>query len=182
MHNPPFVRSPFNYDVKKASDEAATIPVGESLTVQSQTEDTDINVLMMRQGITGVWPTNPRLPEYGDFTEVRDFRSALEAVRAGAEAFNAYPAHFRARFQNDPQLFLEFCQDPANIPEMKSLGMFKPEVSNVDRTGGRAGAEAGAASGGGAPQRGNSAGSANASPEPGGSPGQAQSAAVVQGA
>lgn len=121
----PFVRSPYNYDVEKASNEA-TIPAdqqGESLTIQSMTEDADLNVLMRRYGITGKFPENPRVPQYGDFTEVRDFRSALEAVNAGWEAFYTYPAEFRQRFANDPQRFLEWSSDPASRPEMQKLGM-----------------------------------------------------------
>lgn len=129
-HRVPFFRSPYNYDTKLVSDETSIPTVGPSLTVQSQSEDADINVLMKRYGITGKFPENPRVPQYGDFTGISDFRSALEAVANANESFMQYPADFRARFDNDPQNFLMFATDPANVPEMKKLGLFNQEVSN----------------------------------------------------
>lgn len=126
-----FVRSAYNYDIKAASDEAALQPedVGESLTVQSQTEDADINVMMYRFGITGKFPQNPRIPSYGDYTDVGDYRTALERLKAADEAFMEYPAQFRARFDNDPQRFLEFVSDERNREEARALGLLK-EVTN----------------------------------------------------
>lgn len=130
MRKSPFVRSPYNYDLDQASNEAA-IPAGmqgDSLTVQSMTEDSDLNVLMKRYGITGKFPESPIVPSYGDFSEVTDFRSALEAVESGRSAFMQYPAEFRARFDNNPQLFLEFCSNEANRPHMEALGLLKPKI------------------------------------------------------
>lgn len=127
MRKAPFVRSPYNYDLDLASDEA-TIPAhlqGESLTIQSQSLDTDINEIMRRQGIGPQFPQNGRVPQYGDFTGISDFRSALEAVRNGFAAFAAYPPEFRSRFQNDPQLFLEWAESPSSHDELVKLGMRK---------------------------------------------------------
>lgn len=170
----PFVRSEFNYDRKEASDEVAVGPGGPSLTVQSQSEDADINVLMKRFGVTGKFPENPRIPEYGDFSQVRDFRSAWDACAKAADDFMQYPADFRARFDNDPQMFLQFVSDPVNIPEMRKLGLFKPEVSNGSSVGGGSqgsGGSPGASSGAGA-QGGNAgAGVVNAAGQSGGSSG-----------
>lgn len=127
MKKVPFVRSPFNYDLEEASEQA-TIPAseqGESLTVQSMTEDADINTLMYRYGITGKMPENPRIPEYGDFTGVSDYRSAIHAVREAEAGFMALPANVRARFENNPQLLLEFVSNDANRPEAEALGLVK---------------------------------------------------------
>lgn len=119
----PFVRSPYNYDLVQASTDTAVHPGGPSLTVQSQAEDADINVMMKRFGVTGQFPINPKTPLYGDFSDVTDFASALNAVQAAEHAFLEYPADFRARFENNPQLFLEFCENPANRDEIKKLGL-----------------------------------------------------------
>ncbi len=117
------------YDVAAASDEAAgafglDVP-GESLTVQSQSEDADINVLMRRFGITGQFPSNPVVPSYGDFSDVLDYRSALDAVNAAQRNFMEFPADLRARFLNDPQRMLEFVSDDANHAEAFKLGLTK---------------------------------------------------------
>lgn len=122
----PFIRSPFNYDVKAASDSTSVEPGPEpSLTVQSMSEEADINVMMKRYGITGKMPESPYVPQYGDFSQVQDFRTGLMAIQAASEQFMLYPADFRARFDNDPQLFLEFCENPANRPEMAKLGLLR---------------------------------------------------------
>ena len=68
MIKPPFIRNPYNYDLEKASDEAAYKETMPSLTIQSQSEDTDINVIMRRVGIGAPLPTNMRIPTYDDTT------------------------------------------------------------------------------------------------------------------
>src|SRR5215469_997100 len=91
------------YDLKAVSDAAVDPnPPGESLTVQAHAEEADINVLMRHYGITGKLPENPRPPMWGDFTEITDYRSAFEAVRAAHEGFMEFPAELRAQFDNDP--------------------------------------------------------------------------------
>lgn len=175
----PIFRSQYGYDVKEASDASAIPTVGESLTVQSQTEDTDLNLLMYRYGVTGQFPDFPKNLQYGDFTQVTDFRSALEAVRRAQDLFLEYPANFRARFENNPQLFLDFCENPANINEMRSLGMFK-EVQNVSVGGGTGQSNKGTSpGGGGSSQQTGQVGSAESGAQPGGQTGQARSTAVV---
>jgi len=114
------------YDAKKASDEAVGPEPGISLTIQSMAEEADINVLMYRYGITGKMPDNPRIPTYGDFTGITDYRTAIEAVRDAEHAFMEIPAQVRSKFDNDPQKFLEFCSMETNVDEMRKLGLLKP--------------------------------------------------------
>jgi hypothetical protein len=122
----PFVRSPYNYDLAAASDEAAHVCVGESLTVQSQSEDADINVLMRRYGVTGKMPENLRIPEYGDFEGISDFATALNQVEATANEFMRIPAEIRSKFDNDPQKFLMFCADESNDEYLRKTGLKRP--------------------------------------------------------
>lgn len=63
--------------------------------------------------------------QYGDFSDVPDYRSALEQVRKAEESFKDLPAIVRARFQNDVAGFLDFCHDPANTDELRSMGLLK---------------------------------------------------------
>lgn len=136
---PPFIRSPYNYDPKEASDETAYVETMPSLTVQSMTEDADINVIVKRFGLTGQLPENARPVFFGDFTEVIDFRSAHDAVIRAEQSFMEMPADVRARFGNDPQQFMEFCSATddgktlKNITEMRKMGLAIPEkeVENV---------------------------------------------------
>ena len=47
----PFVRTPYNYDVDKASLDHATHFEGESLTQQHMRDDCDINNIVSRFGV-----------------------------------------------------------------------------------------------------------------------------------
>lgn len=135
MKKPPFIRSPYNYDLDQASNEAAYVETMPSLTIQSQSEDADLNVIMKRVGLGMPMPQNPRTPEYGDYTQVKDFRTALEAVRAAETEFMKYPANVRAAFQNDPQAFLEAFHTPGYEEQLRNLGLLKPKPIQANPDG-----------------------------------------------
>jgi phage internal scaffolding protein len=136
-------RKHFDYDVKKASEEAEIDPAlyGPSQTIQSMAEDADINVMMRRFGVTGQLPQGVRVPTYGDFIDVGDYRSALHAVMEAQDNFMALDPKVRARFSNDPQEFLAFVEDPKNINELRAMGLAKeltngkvePQVDDIAR-------------------------------------------------
>lgn len=127
-----FIRTPYNYDVDAASDEAGLACKDESLAQQSGKEDADINTLVARFGITGTMPQLDRVPMQGDFSEVGDYKSAVDAILAAEEKFMMLPADTRARFRNDPQEFLEFTSNPDNRPEMEKMGMVKPRPADPE--------------------------------------------------
>lgn len=113
------------YDTAKESDATGIGNFEPTLTIQSMAEDADINVLMTRYGLTGKFPEHNRLPTYEDYGEIFDFRSAVEAIQKAQAMFLEYPPSLRGRFENNPQLFLEFCSDPNNLEEMRRLGLAK---------------------------------------------------------
>lgn len=107
-----------------------------SLAQQSFKEEVDINVMLERFGVTGQMPVGVRLPTYGDFSQVNDFRSGLHVVMAARDEFMKLPAKLRARFDNDPQQFMDFCLDEKNLPELRSLGLANPLPPSVNTEGG----------------------------------------------
>lgn len=114
------------------SSECALYCEDPSLTVQSDKDDADINVILDRFGITGQLPQNVRAPTFEVFDDVFDFRSAVEAVAMAEDSFMAMPAKVRAEFENDPQQFLEFCTASkdgmlVNLARMRELGLAVPE-------------------------------------------------------
>lgn len=111
---PPFVRDPYNYDLAQASDESAVVNDQPSMTIQEQAEDADINIIVARFGITQQFPENPRMPVYGDFTGITDYRTALEAVTEAQNQFMALPPNVRFSLANDPQRLLEFADANGN--------------------------------------------------------------------
>lgn len=132
MKKPPFMRGPYNYDLDEASN-SAVIPAdqqGESLTIQSQTEDADINVMMKRFGVAGKMPEGVRIPIFDvDFSgSVRDFQTAMNAIVDAEEAFMEFPPEIRSRFKNSPQLMMEFCDVADNWEEAKKLGILSDEA------------------------------------------------------
>lgn len=123
----PFVRSAYNYDMDKASNETALVTPEPTKTQQQFKEETDINTIVDRFGLTGELPTDVVVPQSGDFTNVVDYQTALNLVIAGRDAFAEMPADVRKRFGNDPALFMEFVHDPANLEEARKLGLAMPE-------------------------------------------------------
>lgn len=123
------VRTIGTYDADAVSEATGLACLDPSRTVQDQADEADINVILRNFGITGRMPNNVRVPEYGDFEDVGDYRSAIEAVKAAEANFMLMPGEVRARFANDPQVFLEFATDPRNIEEMVKMGLaVKKEV------------------------------------------------------
>lgn len=121
-----FVRSPYNYDMNAASDASGLFCPEPTLTQQQFREDSDINTIVERFGLTGQLPSDVKVPMEGDFADVVDFQSALNIVRASEEAFMEMPASVRERFDNNPGKLLAFVHDPANRAEAEKLGIVVP--------------------------------------------------------
>ena len=98
--------------------------VGDSLTKQAFKSECDINNIMRKWRNTGVI-THIRnsAGQYGDFSSVSDYQSALNAVMDAQDSFMALPSQLRSRFENDPAKLLSFLQDPANKAEAIALGL-----------------------------------------------------------
>lgn len=138
-----FVRAgfPFNYDTEMASLESSldctvdeyTGEVIGTMAQQQFAEECDINTIVKRFGITGQLPQGVRMPTYEDFSDVTDFKTALDAIALAHEAFDQMPAEVRARFGNDPQEFVAFCSDDSNRAEAEKLGLVPAQkVVDID--------------------------------------------------
>lgn len=120
------VRAANGYDQDAASRAADTVITEPSLTIQSQKEDADINVILRNFGVTGQLPSSRVPPVYADFQGVLDYRDAMELITAANVAFMELPAKVRSRFQNDPAKFVDYCSDPKNLDGMRELGLAVP--------------------------------------------------------
>jgi phage internal scaffolding protein len=118
-----FVRSAYNYDTDLASYESGLDCVEPSMTQQSFKDECDINTILERFNVSGQVPVSPIDPQYGDFSGVTDYQSALNAVIAAQAGFDSLPARVRERFANDPAAFVDFCLDESNREEMIQLGL-----------------------------------------------------------
>jgi len=120
------IRNPLNYDKDQASLETGLACEPPSMTQQQFKDESDINTIVKRFGITGQLPAPVRMPSYEDFSSVGDYQSALNAVRASGEAFMTLPAAVRARFGHEPGALLDFLENPANRDEAVKLGLVVP--------------------------------------------------------
>jgi phage internal scaffolding protein len=118
----PFLRTPYNYDTNAASNESSLVCLEPTMAQQHFKDECDINFVLKNFGIEGL--TQNRLePRYGDFSDVVDYHSALNAVIAAEDGFMALSANIRTRFQNDPAQLIDFLENPANREEAESLGL-----------------------------------------------------------
>lgn len=124
-----FLRTPYNYDTMQVSDETALRCEDPSLAQQNAKEECDINTIVRRFGLTGELPSGVRMPQYGDFTGVTDYHSALNAVIAAQDSFMQLPADVRSRFNNDAAAFVDFCMKEENRAEAEKLGLVAPRVN-----------------------------------------------------
>lgn len=103
------------------------------MAVQSFKDECDINVIVERFGLTGVLPGAIRMPEYGDFSEVVDYHTAMNAIRSAEDSFRQLPAKVRERFNNNPQELLAFCEDDRNREEAAKLGLVEMPRPDINR-------------------------------------------------
>lgn len=96
---------------------------------QHQAADCDINNIMARYERDGLIPhVNQYEGQYGDFTGVVDYQSALHIVQDAEACFMSLPAQVRKKFDNDPGAFLDFVTNPDNRDEMVSMGLMPKGV------------------------------------------------------
>ena len=125
----PFLRTPYNYDGDKVSDETGLTCPELSLAQQNFRDECDINNIVRNFGLTGELPGKPISPQYGDFTGVLDYHTAVNAVLAAQDQFMELPAQMRSRFDNDPAKLIDFLNKVENREEAIKLGLVAAPIS-----------------------------------------------------
>lgn len=116
-----FLRTPYNYNTDQASNETGLKCEGPGKTQQNFKEECDINTIVDRFLTAGEIPQSTPFPQQDEFLETFDFQSSMNVLRKAEESFMQLNAKVRARFNNNPQQFMEFMHDPANAEEMVKL-------------------------------------------------------------
>jgi len=106
------------------------------LTKQSMKDECDVNIILKKFAKTGLLShAREHQGQYGDFSNVTDYRSALEQVQMAEGAFLSLPAEVREKFDNDAAAFLDFTGNPANREKMIEMGLIipadKPETAPI---------------------------------------------------
>lgn len=115
--------------------ERPVVTFGESRTKQAFRDEVNINNIMKRfakgQMITHF---NTRQPFYGDVSEIKDYRDALNVVIQAEELFSGMSAQVREKFDNDPAKMIEFLSDEKNRDEAIKLGLVRtPEPESIGK-------------------------------------------------
>jgi phage internal scaffolding protein len=118
---------------------------GESLTQQHFKEECDVINIIKRHDRNGIIEHVQRgQARYGDFSEVADYREALDLVRDAQDEFMTIPSDIRKKFDNDPGKFYEFVSNPDNKEELKTMGFIEtPDVGKPSSVPTKALSEAG---------------------------------------
>lgn len=104
----------------------------KSRTRQSFRDECDINKIMKRvQGRMINVSTNPKVPIYGDFSDIPNYTDMLNKTIKVRNYFMSLPAMVRAKFENDPQQLIDFVSDPKNLKEARDLKLLPPDMSGV---------------------------------------------------
>lgn len=108
-------------------DKVVALEGGPSLTRQEFAEECDINTLMAKYETTG-FPAHMirQNGQYLDVSDVPDLQRAMKVLADAEQAFMTLPARTRFEFNNDPERFVAFAQDPANIEQMRAWGLAEP--------------------------------------------------------
>jgi phage internal scaffolding protein len=105
-------------------------PAGESLTQQHFKRSTDIVEIIKKHDRTGIIEHVARgVAQYGDYSEINEYREALDMVNSANASFMDLPAELRAMFGNDAGAFFEFATDPKNETRMQELGLVEAPVA-----------------------------------------------------
>lgn len=121
-----FLRTAFNYDMAKASRESAYSSTEKGKTLQSQKDEADVNRIVRRIQQTGMTQQPTQLPTYQWFEDIFDFQTAQNALVQANKAFATVRSDIRARFENDPQKFVEFCSKKENLDALREMGLAPP--------------------------------------------------------
>lgn len=98
-------------------------------------DECDINRIMARHRKTGLVRQRTERPQYGDFSNVGDYQEAMNTVLNAENMFAELGSDVRQRFHNNPQEFLDFCDNPDNQDEAVELGIAAPPLEGESTQG-----------------------------------------------
>lgn len=108
-----------------------TLNSGEIMTIQSEKDSCDINLIVAKYKKTGLmtnWRKDP--PRYGDFSSSVDYHDSLLRAQNAQDDFMLLPASIRTRFNNDPGELIDFLSDSNNRAEAIELGLVASSQAN----------------------------------------------------
>lgn len=113
-----------NHDPHTYAYVQPTEPAKEEQRTQQQFKaECDVNNIIAKHKKQGINPHILPPAVVADFTQIQDYQQLLDTVSAAQDTFMAMPSHIRNRFNNDPQLLIEFVNEKSNRDEAIKLGL-----------------------------------------------------------
>lgn len=102
-----------------------------TMTIQSEKDNCDINVIMNRYATCGTplpYRTDGVQPVYADVSELGDYMENFQRCKQAEEMFNALPSALRKELDNNPANLLPFIQDEKNKERCYEYGLLNKPV------------------------------------------------------
>lgn len=108
-----------------------------TMTIQSEKDNCDINVIMNRYATCGTplpYRTDGVQPVYADVSELGDYMENYQRCKQAEEMFNALPSALRKELDNNPANLLPFIQDKANESRCIEFGLINKPITEAPQT------------------------------------------------
>lgn len=105
--------------------------VEPTMTIQSEKDNCDINVIMNRYATCGTplpYRADGVQPVYADVSELGDYMENYQRCKQAEEMFNALPSALRKELDNNPANLLPFIQNEANRERCVEYGLINKPV------------------------------------------------------
>lgn len=97
----------------------------DPITEQQHIKEVNINNIVKRHGMDVIAKTAQMMSPSMRFDDVtgNDFQEAMLKVTQANNEFLKMPSELRAKFDNNPALFLDYVQNPDNIESLYDMGL-----------------------------------------------------------
>lgn len=102
-----------------------------TMTIQSEKDNCDINVIMNRYATCGTplpYRTDGLEPVYADVSELGDYMENFQRCKQAEEMFNALPSALRKELDNNPANLIPFIQDKKNESRCIEYGLINKPI------------------------------------------------------
>lgn len=107
----------------------------ETMVQQQFRDEVDVNTIVRRFGMTREMPSGLDGGVYGDFTGISDYESAVAAVERAQSGFLTLDPEVRARYENDPGLYLAAVAQMSDEELEVASGRREPAPRNAPSEG-----------------------------------------------
>lgn len=108
-----------------------------TMTVQSEKDNCDINVIMNRYATCGTplpYRNDGVQPVYADVSELGDYMENYQRCKQAEEMFNNLPSALRKELDNNPANLLPFIQDDKNKERCYEYGLLNKPIVEASQT------------------------------------------------